>query len=367
MPAGKCVAVASESASLDGLTGQRLFQPKTQNERSIFKMAEVSKTSVVQELITENEHGQRLDNLLLKKCKGVPKSHVYSIVRSGQVRVNGRRAEVSYRLQAGDLVRIPPMRTARVEQEVVDGAALKAQLPVLYEDDSLLVVDKPAGIAVHGGSGESFGVIEALRRQRPQARFLELAHRLDRETSGVLLVGKKRSALLALHEMFREGARGNGVPGADKRYQVLVVGRWMDPLRNVRLPLHKYLLESGERRVRVAEEGKTAHTVFRLLARWQRFSLLEAQLKTGRTHQIRVHLAHLGYPIAGDEKYGDFGMNRTLAREGLKRMFLHAWKMSLPHPLEGRDLVLAAALPRALQQFLQSVSAKEAQDHGSKI
>ena len=169
-------------------------------------MAEVSKNSVTTTLITENEHGQRLDNLLLKKCKGVPKSHVYSIVRSGQVRVNGRRTAVSYRLQIGDVVRIPPMRTAQVDQEVVDGAALKVQLPVVYEDEDLLVVDKPAGLAVHGGSGESFGVIEALRRQRPQARFLELAHRLDRETSGLLLIGKKRSVLLALHEMFRAGA-----------------------------------------------------------------------------------------------------------------------------------------------------------------
>lgn len=329
-------------------------------------MVEVSKNSVIQELITENEHGQRLDNLLLKKCKGVPKSHVYSVVRSGQVRVNGGRAQVSYRLQAGDVVRIPPMRTARVEQEVVDGAALKVQLPVLYEDDGLLVVDKPAGVAVHGGSGESFGVIEALRRQRPQARFLELAHRLDRETSGVLLVGKKRSALVALHEMFREGARG-GHGAADKRYQVLVAGRWMDPLRHVRLPLHKYLLESGERRVRVAEEGKAAHTVFRLLARWQHYSLLEAQLKTGRTHQIRVHLAHLGYPIAGDEKYGDFALNRTLAREGLKRMFLHAWTMRLPHPLDGRELLLEAVLPAPLQAFLQSISSKERQDYGGQI
>ncbi|MCP5248541.1 MAG: RluA family pseudouridine synthase [Candidatus Accumulibacter sp.] len=328
-------------------------------------MAEVSKTSVVQALVTENEHGQRLDNLLLKTCKGVPKSHVYSVVRSGQVRVNGRRAEVSYRLQTGDVLRIPPMRTAGVERQVVDGAALKVQLPVVYEDEGLLVVDKPAGIAVHGGSGESFGVIEALRRQRPQARFLELAHRLDRETSGVLLLGKKRSVLVALHEMFREGARGGR--GADKRYQVLVCGRWMDPLRHVRLPLHKYLLESGERRVRVAEEGKAAHTVFRLLARWQGFSLLEAQLKTGRTHQIRVHLAHLGYPIAGDEKYGDFALNRVLGRQGLKRMFLHACRMSLPHPQDGRDLVLEATLPGALRQFLQGLSASERQDYGSKI
>jgi 23S rRNA pseudouridine955/2504/2580 synthase len=359
--------MALESASLDGLTGQRLFQPKTQIKRSIFNMAEVSKNSVTQTVITENEQGQRLDNLLLKTCKGVPKSHVYSIVRSGQVRINGRRAEVSYRLQAGDLLRLPPLRTASREQEVVAGAEWKVQLPVVYEDDGLLVVDKPAGIAVHGGSGETFGVIEALRRQRPQARFLELAHRLDRETSGILLLGKKRSALLALHEMFREGGAGGSGQGADKRYLVLVCGRWMDPLRHVRLPLLKYLQASGERRVRVADEGKAAHTVFRLLARWQRFSLLEAELRTGRTHQIRVHLAHLGYPIAGDEKYGDFALNRGVAREGLKRMFLHASRMRLPHPLGGTELVVESALPLALQGFVQSLSAHERQDYGEKI
>lgn len=328
-------------------------------------MVEVSKSSVTQALITENEHGQRLDNLLLKQCKGVPKSHVYSIVRSGQVRVNGRRAEVSYRLQTGDVLRIPPLRIARREQEIVAGAEFNVDLPVLYENDGLLIIDKPAGIAVHGGSGESFGVIEALRRQRPQARFLELAHRLDRETSGILLVGKKRSALLALHEMFRDG--GGGGRGADKRYQVLVAGRWMDPVRNVRVPLLKYLQPSGERRVRVSEAGKASHTVFRLLARWEHFSLLEAHLKTGRTHQIRVHLAHLGYPVAGDEKYGDFALNRVLARDGLKRMFLHAWTMRLPNPLDGRDLVVEAPLPVALRRFLDSLSAKEKQDHGQSI
>ncbi|MFZ2855648.1 MAG: RluA family pseudouridine synthase, partial [Rhodocyclaceae bacterium] len=295
-------------------------------------MSDVSKSSVTQTIITEDEQGQRLDNFLLKICKGVPKSHVYSIVRSGQVRVNSKRAKVSYRLQIGDILRIPPVRVAQRE-EVVAGAEIKAELPILFEDEALLVVNKPAGIAVHGGSGVSFGVIEALRRQRPQARFLELAHRLDRETSGILLVGKKRSALVTLHDMFREGGIGGNGRGADKRYLVLVKGRWMDPVRNVRLPLLKYLLESGERRVRVAEEGKVSHTVFRLQARWEHFSLLEAELKTGRTHQIRVHLAHLGFPIAGDEKYGDFALNKALPRDGLKRMFLHAWKMTLPHPV----------------------------------
>lgn len=329
-------------------------------------MADVGKNSVTQAVIGEDELGQRLDNYLLKICKGVPKSHVYRILRSGEVRVNSKRVDASYRLQIGDRLRIPPVRIARREEEIVAGAEIKLELPILHEDDALLVVDKPAGIAVHGGSGVSFGVIEALRRQRSQARFLELAHRLDRETSGILLVGKKRSALTVLHDMFREGAAGGG-RGADKRYLVLVSGRWMDPVRNVRLPLLKYLLESGERRVRVADEGKASHTVFRLKARWERFSLLEAELKTGRTHQIRVHLAHLGYPIAGDEKYGDFELNRTLAREGLKRMFLHAWKMNFPHPVSNERLGLEAPLPESLNLFLQRLSQRERQEYGEEI
>ena len=326
-------------------------------------MAEVSKNSVTQACIDENGHDQRLDNYLLKICKGVPKSHLYRIVRSGEVRVNGKRVEVSYRLQAGDILRLPPIRVAQSRDEVLAGAELKADLPILYEDEALLVIDKPAGIAVHGGSGVSFGVIEALRRQRPQARFLELAHRLDRETSGILLVGKKRSALTALHDMFREGGLGGG-RGADKRYLVLVKGRWMDPLRHARQPLLKYLLDSGERRVRVSPEGKPSHTVFRLLARWRNFSLLEAELKTGRTHQIRVHLADLGYPIAGDEKYGDFETNRLLARSGLKRMFLHAWKMRFTHPLKDEGLELEAPVPESLKSFVDLLAQRESQDYG---
>lgn len=330
-------------------------------------MAEVSKSSVTQAIIDEDEHGQRLDNFLLKICKGVPKSHVYRIVRNGEIRVNGRRTDVSYRLQTGDVLRIPPIRIAQKQEEIVAGAEIKTELPIVFEDEAMLVVDKPSGVAVHGGSGVSFGVIEALRRQRPQARFLELAHRLDRETSGLLLVGKKRSALVALHDMFREGSIGGHGKGADKRYLLLVKGRWMDPVRNVKLPLFKYLLDSGERRVRVADNGKASHTVFRLVARWQRFSLLEAELKSGRTHQIRVHCAHLGFPIAGDEKYGDFAFNKSLAKEGLKRMFLHAWKMTFPHPLGGQELALQAPLPEALTAFVKTISSEEAQDFGGEI
>ena len=329
-------------------------------------MAEVSKDNVTQAIIAEEEHGQRLDNYLLRICKGVPKSHIYRIIRSGEIRLNGRRVDASDRITTGDVLRIPPIRIAQRQEEVVAGAEIKVDLPILHEDDAMLVVNKPAGIAVHGGSGVSFGVIEALRRQRPQARFLELAHRLDRETSGLLLIGKKRSALTALHDMFREGGR-SGMRGADKRYLLLVKGRWMDPVRHVKLPLLKYLLDSGERRVRVSDEGKASHTVFRLMARWEHFSLLEAELKTGRTHQIRVHSAHLGYPIAGDEKYGDFSLNRSLAKEGLKRMFLHAWKMKFPHPAEEKEMALEAPLPQALDEFLKKLSSKEVQDYGQKI
>ena len=330
-------------------------------------MTDVSKNSVTQTIITEDEQGQRLDNYLLNLCKGVPKSHVYRIVRSGEIRVNRKRADVFYRLQIGDILRIPPIRVAQRNGVIFAGAAINAELPILYEDEALLVVDKPSGIAVHGGSGVSFGVIEALRQQRPQARFLELAHRLDRETSGILLVGKKRSALTALHDMFREGGLAGGGRGADKRYLVLVNGRWMDPLRHVKLPLLKYLLASGERRVRVSDEGKASHTVFRLLARWEHFSLLEAELKSGRTHQIRVHLAHLGFPIAGDEKYGDFALNKALSKTGLKRMFLHAWKMRFPHPISGSAMVLEAPVPAGLEAFLEKLSTNETQDYGHKI
>lgn len=323
----------------------------------ILKMPEKIKNTVTRALITEDEADQRLDNYLLRCCKGVPKSHIYRILRSGEVRVNGGRKDASYRTRVGDEIRIPPIRVASAPVETDIGGMLRADLPLIYEDDALLVVDKPAGIAVHGGSGVSFGVIEALRKQRPQARLLELAHRLDRETSGILLVAKKRQALVALHDMFRDGAQGRG---ADKRYQVLVAGDWPDVRRHVRLPLYKFLTAEGERRVRVAPDGKPSHTVFNLLARWPGYSLLEAELKTGRTHQIRVHLAHLGFPIVGDDKYGDFAKNRELQRQGLKRMFLHAWKMSLPHPLQPEQLALLAPLPPALLAFLDHLDRQSA-------
>ena len=310
------------------------------------------KNSVAYMVIGEEEAGQRLDNFLVRNCKGVPKSHLYRILRSGEVRVNSRRVDATYRLAAGDSLRIPPIRVA--ERSVDDSLAAakeRVEFPIIYEDDALLAINKPEGIAVHGGSGVSFGVIEALRRQRPQAKFLELAHRLDRETSGILLIGKKRLALTALHDMFREHGQG-----ADKRYLVLVKGRWMNAVQHVRLPLHKYLTQDGERRVSIDPDGKPSHTVFRLLARWEGSSLLEAQLKTGRTHQIRVHLAHLGFPILGDEKYGDFQLNKSLRRGELRRMALHAWRMVFHHPLSDEPLELYAPMPAALKNYVAALS-----------
>ncbi|WP_265942572.1 RluA family pseudouridine synthase [Dechloromonas sp. A34] len=325
-------------------------------------MNSAGNNSVTHLVIGEEEQGQRLDNFLIRVCKGVPKSHLYRILRSGEVRVNSGRVDATYRLRAGDKLRIPPIRLAeRPQNEVDEAAKQRVDLPIIYEDDALLVIDKPEGIAVHGGSGVSFGVIEALRRQRPLAKFLELAHRLDRETSGILLVGKKRLALTALHDMFREHGAG-----ADKRYLVLVKGRWMNNTQHVKLPLYKFLTESGERRVSVNSEGKPSHTVFRLLARWPEMSLLEAQLKTGRTHQIRVHLSHLGFPILGDEKYGDFILNRSLKRDGLKRMALHAWRMVFRHPLTATPMECVAALPDGIKSYIAAVDQQQAREFSAE-
>ena len=319
-------------------------------------MNELGKNQVVLLEVGEEADGQRVDNFLLRVAKGVPKSHVYRILRSGEVRVNKGRVAPDHRLQLGDVVRLPPMRTASQDTTVVPPRSF----PVAYEDESMLIVHKPAGTAVHGGSGVSFGIIEQLRSARPELRFLELAHRLDRETSGLLILAKKRAALTRLHQMFRDGV-------INKRYLVLVRGRWRNVLQNVRLPLEKYLTQEGERRVAVAAEGKEAHSIVRLLVRWQNFSLVEVELKTGRTHQIRVHLSHLGFPLAGDDKYGDFPLNKDLQRVGLKRMFLHAAKLQLPHPVTGAALALAAPLPADLSAFLARLDSNEQRDHGQTI
>jgi 23S rRNA pseudouridine955/2504/2580 synthase len=249
-------------------------------------------------------------------------------------------------------VRIPPIRLAQRYTTTGRPAARGFEAETLYEDEALLVLNKPSGVAVHGGSGVSFGMVEQLRQARPEARFLELVHRLDRDTSGVLILAKKRSALTALHAQLREGR-------VRKYYLTLVHGRWRSEKRHVKLALSKYVLPSGERRVSVAHNGLPSHTVFRLKRSWQDFSLLEAELRTGRTHQIRVHLAHLGFPIAGDDKYGDFALNRELARRGLKRMFLHACKTVIAHPTSGGTLTLEAPLPADLQNFLLGLDGPE--------
>lgn len=311
-------------------------------------MNTLSKGSVTWREIDESAHDQRIDNFLHKILKGVPKSHIYRIVRGGEVRVNGRRVEVAYRLQSGDKVRLPPVRTSRPATGP-GTRTVKAVFAgrVLLEDEDLLVVDKPGGVAVHGGSGISSGVIEQLRQARSGARFLELVHRLDRDTSGVLVLAKKRSALTALHAQLRDGE-------VKKHYLVLVLGEWKDAKRNVKLALHKFVSASGERRVVVDEDGARAHTVFRLEGNLPGFSLLDAELKTGRTHQIRVHLAHLGFPIAGDDKYGDFEANKRLAKQGLKRMFLHAASLEFRHPRTGEPVRVQAPLAPELESFLRS-------------
>jgi 23S rRNA pseudouridine955/2504/2580 synthase len=290
--------------------------------------------------VGDEEAGQRLDNFLLARLKGVPKSRVYKVIRGGEVRVNSGRVDASYRIVAGDRIRIPPVRVAQRDDET---PAPHFKLPVLYEDDALVALDKPSGLAVHGGSGVAHGVIESLRSMRPDAKFLELVHRLDRETSGVLLVAKKRSALVALHEMLR----GRDM---DKRYLAGVKGRFRNELQRVSLALSKRDTEEGKR-VSVAKDGQSAETVFRLVERNAEFSLLEAELLTGRTHQIRVHLAALKHPVLGDDKYGDYEMNKALRKRGLKRMFLHAAKLSFAHPLTGAALALESALPPDLAAF----------------
>ncbi|WP_431097831.1 RluA family pseudouridine synthase [Polaromonas aquatica] len=328
--------------------------------------------------VDEDYAGQRLDNFLIRQLKGVPKTHVYRIIRSGEVRVNKGRAQAETRVEAGDIVRLPPVRTSEragqkaeaMAQEIArygassttGGYAPSREFPILFEDDFVLAIDKPAGVAVHGGSGVSFGVIEQLRMARPEADFLELVHRLDRETSGILLIAKRRMALKLLQEQFRERE-------TDKVYLALVGGDWPANHRVIDKALHKYLLPDGERRVKVVPnehpDGMRSVTLVKVkstfpaspLAPATPFTLLEVTIKTGRTHQIRVHLSNEGHPIAGDDKYGDFELNRALQRSApgtasLKRMFLHAWSLKFNHPKLRKVVHLQAPLPPELQQFL---------------
>jgi 23S rRNA pseudouridine955/2504/2580 synthase len=320
-------------------------------------MNDLSKDAVTWLAVGDEAAGQRVDNFLLRILKGVPKSHVYRILRSGEVRVNRRRVGPDARLVAGDRLRIPPIRAAAPARRPLHLPRAAATLPpILFEDEALIALDKPAGLAVHGGSGISFGAIEQLRQARPDARFLELVHRLDRDTSGVLLIAKKRAALVDLHAQLREGR-------VDKRYLVLVRGKWRDAVRAVDVALERYLTGEGERRVRVDSAGRLARTIFRRVKVWPQadppVALLEAELETGRTHQIRVHLTHLGFPLAGDDKYGDFAWNKVLARQGLKRMFLHAHRIHFTHPVDGREVVVEAPLAPDLAAFVARLDAAD--------
>ena len=324
--------------------------------------------------VDENSADQRLDNYLMRELKGVPKTHVYRIIRSGEVRINKGRASADTRLQVGDVLRLPPVRLseraadkAQAMADVVAQHVPAKNFAVLFEDAHFLAIDKPAGVAVHGGSGVSFGVIEQLRMARPQAPFLELVHRLDRETSGILLVAKKRSALKHLQSQFRDRETG-------KTYLALTLGQWPSNKKVLDKPLHKYLLDTeggkgeGERRVRVVSKddpnGMPSLTLVKVNCTTaqgapQPYSLLEVTIKTGRTHQIRVHLASEGMPIVGDDKYGDFERNKALARatgaQSLKRMFLHAWRLQCDHPATGQRVELHAPPPPELAAFLQAV------------
>jgi len=314
--------------------------------------------------VDEDSAGQRLDNFLMRHLKGVPKTHVYRIIRSGEVRVNKGRASADQRVEAGDLVRLPPVRISAQVQAKADAPAPAREFPVLMEDEAMMAINKPAGVAVHGGSGVSFGVIEQLRRARPASTNLELVHRLDRETSGVLLVAKKRSALKHLQDQFRDRETG-------KTYMALVLGLWPSNKKVIDSPLFKYTVDTGvgegERRVKVVGKddpnGMRSITLVRVARTVGPYTLLEVTIKTGRTHQIRVHLASQGHPIAGDEKYGDFEHNKHLQKLGLKRMFLHAWQLKFQHPQSGRLVTLQAPLPPELKNFVDTVQPPIIQPH----
>lgn len=318
--------------------------------------------SASQLTVDEDSVGQRLDNFLIRELKGVPKTHIYRIIRSGEVRRNKGRVHADDRLALGDVLRIPPIRLSLQAELKTQSPAPARDFPIVFEDDYFLVIDKPAGVAVHGGSGVSFGVIEQMRQARPQESALELVHRLDRETSGLLIIAKKKSTLKALQDQFRERETG-------KTYYAWVKGSWPGSLKVIDQPLHKYLLPNGERRVRVTDaqdpHGQRSISLVRVVKRWpaptalvglspQGFSLLAVTIKTGRTHQIRVHLSSQGHPIAGDDKYGDFELNRVLSQVGLKRMFLHAWQLRVTHPKSGEVVQLEAALPDELLSVLKS-------------
>ena len=311
-----------------------------------------SATSVRFVTIADDQAGQRIDNFLRTQLKGVPKSMIYRILRKGEVRANKKRIKPEYKIMAGDLIRIPPVRVAEraAAPAVSEGLQTHLENAILYEDNDLMVINKPSGLAVHGGSGVSLGLIEALRQMRPQAKFLELVHRLDRDTSGCIMVAKKRSALKFLHQAL-QGSR------ITKIYHALVCGHWSSGSRRVEAPLRKNELKSGERVVKVQADGKAALTEFKVLNRYaRRATLVEARPITGRTHQIRVHTQFEGHPIIGDDKYGIDDINQQMKTLGLKRLFLHAAELRFPLP-SGWRKVIQAPLDDVLQGGLDQLSA----------
>ncbi len=311
----------------------------TKNTQSCVQMLEISSDLA----------GQRLDNFLITRLKGVPRSLVYRIVRKGEVRVNKGRIKPDYRLKAGDIVRIPPVRVSETDKsKPAESLQRRVEDSILYEDKSILVINKPSGVAVHGGSGISHGVIEALRAQRPDAHFLELVHRLDRDTSGCLLIAKKRSALRDLHEQLRHRKM-------KKIYLTLLKGNWGTKKRTIDAPLLKNTLKSGERVVKVHANGKPAQSIFEPVQCRSEASLVKVRLETGRTHQIRVHASHSGHPIAGDSKYGDEDFNKHMRNFGLKRLFLHASSLTFTLPGTDQKMKIEAPLDDQLQSVLKKL------------
>lgn len=317
-------------------------------------MTEQKKTSVALVEVKPGFEGQRIDNFLRARFKGVPKSVLYRVIRKGEVRVNKKRIKAEYKLAVGDVVRIPPIKFEEKPQQSIS-TSLKVvsslEQQIVYEDDYLIIINKPAGMAVHGGSGLNFGLIEALRSLRPNAHHLELVHRLDRDTSGCLLIAKKRSVLRALHEQLREKT-------IEKNYWALVDGKWDGKVKKVNEPLKKNTLQSGERIVRVDDrEGKPSQTLFRVLERFGSCTLVQASPVTGRTHQIRVHTQCKGHPIACDDKYGDEAFNQFMQQKGLKRMFLHAFSLKFNHPHSNQSMYFEAPLDDALSKTIQQLRA----------
>jgi len=300
--------------------------------------------------ISEERAGQRIDNFLISQLKGVPKSRIYRLLRKGEVRVNKGRIKADYRLQVGDSVRIPPVRMAPPKDAGVpsDQVIKRISESVIYEDDALMIINKPSGLAVHGGSGLSYGVIEALRVIYPNAKSLELVHRLDKHTSGCLLIAKKRSVLRQLHELFRHNQ-------IQKRYIALLKGQWQGGKQQVDAPLLKNTLRSGERMVIVDPEGKSALSFFRPISVYSDASLVEIEIRSGRTHQIRVHGAHIGFPIAGDEKYGHNGFNQMMKSRGLHRLFLHAKSLEFKLPGADQSINVVSPMSDALTTVLHSL------------